>query len=96
MSELTRLDVEALQLITRFEGATDHMADAMSQADARQLLREVCEYDVPGAPLSDDTASLISQLQRSLGPVPYEGWRAQVALIAWQAAHMLTVAGVRA
>lgn len=96
MTELTTIDHEALRLITRFAGATDRMEDALSQADARQLLREACAYDVPGAQLSEDTRSLISQLQRSLSPTPYEGWRDQVALIAWQAEHYLTVAGVKA
>lgn len=96
MSELTNIDREVLQLITRFEGATDPMQDAMSQASARQLLSEIVEYDLPGVQLSEDTVSFIAQLQRALSPVPYEGWRSDVAGIAWCASHLLVVAGTRA
>ncbi len=97
MSELTGLDIDALRLIAKFQGATDRdMHEALSHYDARLLLEGVRDFNQPWVGVGDNVRSLCDQLEKAIPPVPDEGWRSHVTMIAFEAERLLLVAGVRA
>lgn len=95
-ANLSRIDVEVLNLITQLQGAQERdYRDNMHVTDVCALHNEIKAYDVAG--LDPNVASLIAQLDKALEePLAVDAsiWRSRVWLLAWEGGRQLLAAGV--